>query len=225
VTQGNPPRDQATELVGADEETEAAVVGHVTAHLGPVDWVYHESLPDPVHVDLLMVGPTEQREYHSLVTCGMSTRAMTVPAGTASSAPFAELVLHLPPDWPLTEDAFADEEHFWPLRWLMFLARLPHDDETWLDTWHTVPNGDPPAPFADTTALSALMLTPPMLAPAEFALLTTPAGKEIAFHEVLPLHADERALKLAEGTDALIDRLDAGGVTPIVDPARPSCVT
>lgn len=208
-------REREFELVGADEQTEAAVVGHVTAHLGPVAWVYHEFLSDLVHIDVHVVAPTPERDFHTLVTCGMSDRAMTVPAGVPSP-PFAELVLHLPADWQVTND--------WPLRWLKVLARMPHEFSTWLDVWHTMPNGDPPEPFAPDTGLCALMVTPPVLAPAGFELLTTESGKEIAFHEVLPLHADELALKLAEGTDALIERLDAAGVQPIVDPSRPSCV-
>jgi hypothetical protein len=203
------------ELVGADERTEAAVVGHVTAHLGPVAWVYHEFLSDLVHLDVHVVAPTPGRDFHTLVTCGMSDRAMTVPDGV-SSASFAELVMHLPADWQRGDD--------WPVRWLKVLARMPHQYSTWLDVWHTMPNGDPPEPFAPGTGLCALMVTPPVLAPAGFELLITESGKEIAFHEVLPLHADELALKLAEGTDALIDRLDAAGVQPIVDPGRPSCV-
>jgi hypothetical protein len=215
-------QDRPFELVGANEETEAAVVGHVTAHLGPVEWVYHEFLSDLVHIDVHVVAPTPERDFHTLVTCGMSDRPMTVPA-EMTSPPFAELVLHLPPDWPLTQEALSDERHGWPMRWLKALARLPHEYNTWLDTWHTMPNGDPPAPFAEGTGLCALMLTPPVLAPAGFELLVTESGKEIAFHEVLPLHADELALKLTEGTDALIDRLDAAGIQPIIDPTRPSC--
>lgn len=216
------PRERPFELVGADEETEAAVVAHITAHLGPVDWVYHELLSDLVHIDVHVVAPTEERDCHTLVTCGMSDRAMAVPA-EQDSPPFAELMIHLPPDWPLSLEAFGDERNFWPVRWLKFLARMPHEYDTWVDAWHTMPNGAPPAPFAENTALCALMLTPPVFAPPEFAVLTTPAGKEIAFHEILPLHADELALKLDHGTDALIDRLDAGGVRPVVDPTRPSC--
>lgn len=208
-------RERPFELVGGNEETEAAVVGHVTAHLGPVTSVYHEFLSDLVQIDVHVVAPTPERDFHTLVTCGMSDRAMTVPEGV-SSPPFAELVMHLPADWQA-----ADE---WPLRWLKLLARMPHEYSTWLDVWHTMPNGDPPVPFAPDTGLCALMVTPPLLAPPGFELLTTESGKEIAFHEVLPLHAAELALKLADGTDALIDRLDAAGVQPIVDPGRPSCV-
>lgn len=210
-------RERPFELVGGNEETEAAVVGHVTAHLGPVTSVYHEFLSDLVHIDVHVV---TRPDCLTLVTCGMSDRAMTVPDGVESPA-FAELLLHLPSGWPLE---LSDEQHAWPLRWLKALAQLPHEYETWLGLWHTVPNGDPPASFAGGTALCAMMLTPPVLAGEEFALLTTEGGKEIAFYEVLPLHADELALKLAEGTDALIDRLDAAGVQPIVDPGRPSCL-
>jgi hypothetical protein len=216
-------RERPFELVGADEQTETAVVGHITAHLGPVEWVYHEFLSDLVHVDVHVVEPTPERAYRTLVTCGMSDRAMTVPADVSSPS-FAELMVHLPASWPLSDDALSDERYFWPVRWLKVLARMPHEYSTWLDAWHTMPNGDPPEPFAADTELCALMLTPPVLAPAGFELLVTPDGKEIAFHEVLPLYADELALKLAEGTDALIERLDAAGVQPIIDPERISCV-
>ncbi|WP_327003403.1 suppressor of fused domain protein [Dactylosporangium sp. NBC_01737] len=39
---------------------------------------------------------------------------------------------------------------------------------------------------------------------------------------LVPLHADEMAVKVRRGTDALIDVLDRGGVNELLDPSRPS---
>lgn len=221
--QRHSPRERELELVDGDEETVEAVTTHVTAHLGEISWTYHELLSDLVRVDVHVVAPTAERNFHTLVTTGMSDRPMTVPNEIPAPA-FAELMLHLPPEWPLRQEDLGHERNYWPIRWLKFLARLPHEYETWLDAWHTVPNGDPPEPFADGTGLAAMMLTPPILAPEEFGRLVTPSGREIAFFEVLPLHADELALKLEKGTDELLSRLDAVGVSPVIDAARGSCV-
>lgn len=215
-------RTSEFEVAHGDEETIAAVDRHIARHLGEVTGVWHEIVSDLVHIDVHVVEPSADHDFYSLVTSGMSDRPMTVPEG-ADVPEFAELVVHLPVDWPLTQEAFQDERHYWPIRLLKVLGRLPHEYGTWLGHWHTIPNGDPPVPYADNTALCSAMITPPVLTAAEFDELITPSGKRIAFYQVLPLHADELALKLTEGTEALLDRLNEAEVDGVVDPARPSC--
>src|SRR5262245_31898962 len=119
------------EPTAGDEETIRAVEGHIDAHLGGAPWVFHEIVSDKVHIDVHMVGPTEARPFHTLVTSGMSERPMTLPDGVEASA-YAELCISLPADWDLRQEAFGDENVYWPVRWLKTLARLPHDYRTWL---------------------------------------------------------------------------------------------
>lgn len=66
---------------------------------------------------------------------------MTVPDPEVPR--YAELVISLPPFWPLDEQSWRDERHYWPVRLLKTLGRLPHEYDTWLGVGHTIPNGDP----------------------------------------------------------------------------------
>lgn len=91
------------------------VARHVETHIGPVRNVFHEIVSTHVHLDILVVDPTPQRNFYTLVTCGMGMRPMNVPEG-AEAWRFAELMLCLPANWPLSESAFRDEDHYWPVR-------------------------------------------------------------------------------------------------------------
>src|SRR5262245_43817865 len=95
------PRD--FRLATGDPASIEAISNHIETHLGKVAGVFHE-LSDLVHVDVHMVGPTQGRPYQYLVTSGMSDLPMAVPEG-AEEWRYAELVVKLPPDWPLTQEA------------------------------------------------------------------------------------------------------------------------
>jgi hypothetical protein len=212
-----PDSDEPFEISRGDPELIDAVTDHIETHLGPFDTVIHEIVSPTVHMDLMVVPPSEERPYNVVVTCGMAEREMAAPEDDLRRA---ELFVLLPADWPLEdEDMMQDERKWWPLRMLKTLARLPHEYDTWLWSGHTVPNGDPPAPYAEDTQLCGAIVLPAMGVPEAFEQLD-----DIRFLMVLPLHADEMQLKLDRGSDALMDRLDAAGVDPVIDPSRPSAV-
>ena len=148
------------ELTPNDHETHQLIRRHAESHVGKISSVFQETISDLVHVDVLIIDPEENRDYYTLVTTGMSDRAMKVPEHCEMFA-HAELMLRLPTDWPMSEDAFREERNYWPIRWLRILARFPHEYQTWLFEGHTIPNQDPPEPFADNTELSGMLLTRP----------------------------------------------------------------
>jgi hypothetical protein len=162
----------------------------------------------------------------------MAERPMRQPEGV-SGCEFAELCVCLPADWPGLGDAgrgpspgdpnhpWRDERHYWPLRWLKVLARFPHDYQTWLWAMHTMPNGDPPRPFAPGTGLCGMMLVPNPLLPEAFEELRV-GDREVRFWTLMPLHADEMQFKLDHGAEALLEAFAEAGVTPLIDNARPS---
>ena len=90
------------------------------ADVGITDYAVKQ-LSDLVHIDIHMVEPTPEKNYYTLVTSGMSDRPMNAPA-ECGELRYAEIAISLPPDWPLTQEAFADENNYWPLRWLKILA-------------------------------------------------------------------------------------------------------
>jgi hypothetical protein len=208
------------EFAVGSSETIEAVEAHITRHVGPVESVFHEIVSDKVHLDVHFVKAGDGRPCHVLVTSGMSDRPMTLPEGV-DAPEYAELLICLPPDWKLSQEDFGDEANYWPVRWLKTLARLPHDYRTWLGAGHTVPNGDPPEPFADNTDLCGMLVLPPVRFGDDFPVLEA-GGKRIGFYALIPLYADEMAFKLEHGTGDLLDRFDAAGVDEVVDIGRPS---
>lgn len=194
-----------------------AVEAHVEAHLGEVAVVWHELVSLHVHVDVLIVEPTQERPWRTLVTVGMSQFPML---GEGGETWYAELVMALPPDWAIERPEGGAS---WPLTLLQFLARLPHQYDTLLWTGHTVPNDDPPQPYAESTSLCGALIAPLLLGPDELATLPHD-GHEISFLSVIPLHAAEMDYKLANGTAALYDRLDEAELSELLDERRPSAV-
>jgi len=203
------------------------LIEEVSAHLErsytvePV--VFHELVSDLVHLDVHALPPTPTRPWTTLVTTGMAQRPMAAPPG-AEDYRYAELLLALPPEWPLDAEAFADETAYWPVRLLKDLARLPHEYDTWLHLGHTVPNGDPPEPYAGDTTFCGALVAPPASMPegAEELLLTD--GRRIDLLAVIPLWPDEMALKLKKGMERLLLLFDEHGVSEVLEPRRPSVV-
>jgi hypothetical protein len=133
---------------------------------------------------------------------------------------FVELMMTLPADWHLDQKSFEEDAWYWPVRLLKGLARLPHKHHTWLGWGHTVPNGDPPEPYAPGTRLCGAIVLPSVSAPQEFHSLTIPGHKEITFYSVVPLYEAEMNLKLRAGSAELLQKLDKHNISDIVDIAR-----
>ena len=205
-------------LAFGDPANIEAISNHIQAHVGPVEMVFHELISPVVHVDVHHVEPQRKRPWHTLVTSGMSDRPMHVPEGAEGFA-YAELVACLPPDWPMEQKAWADENHYWPIRWLKILARFPHEYESWLGYGHSIPNGDPAEPFADSTTMCGMLLLPPTTTPEEFWTLELD-DRSINFWAIVPLYAEELDLKLNKGTDELLERFDRYGINEVIDPRR-----
>jgi Suppressor of fused protein (SUFU) len=196
-----------------------AITAHVEEHVGPIAGVFHEHLSEHVHLDVLMVEGTDERPVHTLVTCGMSAKPMAAPDGGR----YAELVICLPREWPLDQESWQDERHYWPVRLLKDLARLPHAYDTFLDTGHTIPNGDPPEPYAPGTKLCCALIAPPLSTPDAFDELETAHGR-VRFHGVTTMHREEMQLKLDKGVEALVEPFARDTVGELVVPDRPSAV-
>ncbi len=226
------PRDQILDLPAlqdrrlpsvplppADPARIRAISVHIEQHIGPIDYVYRELVSEYVHIDIHRVPPQKHRPFYTLVTSGMSERPMTVPDG-AESLQFTELMMCLPPHWRLNMEDFRDERHYWPIRLLKVLARLPHEFHTWLGLSHSIPNGDPTQPYAPNTRFCCSVIVPPLTCSDPFRSLIIDAEQKILFYAVLPLYREEMECKLKEGMSVLIDRLDQARVTELLNVRR-----
>jgi hypothetical protein len=218
------------ELADADSPATAAISEHIERHLGPVSGVYHELLSDKVHLDVHVVPPSADFPFYTLVTSGMSDRPMAVPpeASPDEAPPFAELCILLPSTWDIPADpadivtTFADENVYWPIRWLKILARFPHQYSTWLGFGHTFPNGENAEPFADTTELGCMLLLTALSLPEEFQTLVISPEKTVHFYTLYPLYREEMVLKTRHGVDTLIDRFEDYNIGDVLDLTRPN---
>lgn len=192
------------------------IAAHIRKHIGEITQVFHEETSDSLCIDVLHIAPNERRNCHTFVTRGMSLLPMTVPPG-AKDSPYAELMISLPPEWPICSEAGCC---FWPFKWLKKLACFPHEYQTWLGRGHTMPNGDPPEPFAENTRLSAFILLPSSLYSKDFFALEIDGEKTIHFLSVIPIYGEERDFKLRHGFTAFWKRLRGYGVSEPVDIER-----
>lgn len=192
---------------------------HIERHLGEVETVYHEIVSDTVHIDVHFVKPSERFPFARLITSGMSDLPMTTPQDI-DVPKFLELIVTLPPEWRLDQASFEDENWYWPVRQIKYLARFPHKYQTWLGWGHTIPNGDPAEPFAPTTKLSGSIVLPSITVPDDFHTLKIDEEKEITFYAVVPLYKEEMDLKLRSGSDKLLERLGKKGISDVINPNR-----
>lgn len=206
------PEEHARNL----EEVEA----HIEKHIGPVETVFHELVSDLIHLDVLYIPPTADRPFAVLATSGVSDLAMAVPDGSEEFAR-AELLIALPDTWPISEEAFKDETNYWPVRWLKYIGRLPHEYDTWIGWGHTIPNGNPPEPISNTEFVG-LMVSPPYWLDPDFFQFTASNGDVVSFYELIPLYSEEMELKLNKGAEELQRRLEKEDIDFVLDIDRPN---
>lgn len=211
--------------VGHGENIEA-ISEHIEKHIGKIDLVFHEIVSDLVHIDVHWVKPTQKFPFHALVTSGMSDKPMTVPVGSESHK-YAELCILLPDNWVIDgtsfitmEEAFKNENNYWPVRWLKTIARFPHEYDTWVGHGHTIPNGQNADPFAENTEFGCIVLLPSLSLGTNFFNLKVNEQKNIHFYCLYPLYKEEMDFKLKKGCNALLDKFEKFQVTDIVDISR-----
>lgn len=214
------------------DETDANVIDRgqeiikfMEQRFGPVDADgMQEIIPvmEGISVTINVIRPNEFHPYLVLFTNGMSNLPMTVPAGQEAWR-YAELVMHLPPDWVHPRDADSDPRWMWPIKWLRQMAYHPHGSETWLGLPAAlVSSDDPPVPLGPGTEQSCLLMIPDFsnLDPA----LERSDGNLVHFYTVVPLYTEERDYELENGMVAFINRFSDRQVPITVDVDRPSMV-
>jgi hypothetical protein len=196
---------------------------HIHTNFGEVSKVFHEILPVKIHVDVYRIEPKESRNYHTLVTSGLSTLPMSAPP-EYSQCKYSELYLCLPGEWDMSEKSLEDEVNYWPFRCLKFLARFPHEYKTWIWDMHTIPNENPIKPFAKNTKLCCSMLSTPKRLPEQAYRLRINKDKTIYFHSVIPIYKEEMEYKLKHGAAALLEKFGSDHVDELLNINRKSVV-
>jgi len=193
------------------------IAAHVRRHVGPIAHRLHWSGAELIHIDILHVPPTQRRDRHTLLTCGMSQRPMCPPE-EASEDRFAELYLSLPSDWPI-QLGESDESIIWPIRELAKLAGLPHVSESWLWQGHSVGGEDPMDRITRGAGFTAWILGPHLSLGHEGCVFNWD-DRTVHYHSAVPIYPEELALARRRGSDALFQRFAAAGIDDLIDTRR-----
>lgn len=250
-TQGNPddqPRDpnimrhkarerkpgELPPIAHGDPVLIEAVTEHFERVAGPVESVFHEIVSPEVHLDVHVIPPTPEHEHWTLFTTGCAERPMNVPPEVGPAYQFAELFCLLPKTWDVqalaNAPALGDEPQdlerwYFPIRWLKGFARLPHEYDTWIGAGHTMPNGDPPEPFAPGVGFNGVALLDPYPFDDDFAVLDL-GSRQINFYLLVPLYPEEMDFKLKHGMRKLLETLEPLvskiGFPELMNPGRPN---
>lgn len=201
------------------EESEA-FEKHLETNFGPCKSVFHEmASPDGMHIDIRIIEPTEQFPCRRLFTCGMGARPMDLPPEARGKAPGRiELMLSLPPDWPMDEKSMQEIKFAWPMRLLRFLARFPWEESTWIGRGHTIPL----EPFAENTRLSGVFFDCPGNYPVAAGRILLPKDTAVQILQVIPVYKEEIDYAVEHGSEELEKLLKEAASLP-VDIARRNC--
>ena len=188
-------------------------------------YVLHEIVSDLVHIDVHVIeanSEIEGEDFQVIFTTGMSDLPMTMPDEMADEEKeiwqLAELVMLLPAS-QIKKDM--PEEDYWPINLIKYLARLPHEYNTWLGDGHTVPNGPDYEPIVQNSQMSGVVIVG---LGEDISPLTTKAGKQIHLLMVVPISKAETQYKLEKGMDELMQLLSNNNVSVITDIHRNSCL-
>jgi len=192
-----------------------SVLEHIEAHLGKPDLLsLQEIVPGDPPISIHVVRTAGSL---ALVTVGMSDKPMTVPEG-GEEYQFAELVIYLPPNWPLDTESLRRPNNSWPVDWLRRIGRYPHDNSTWLGGKVVIfANDEPPKPLAPNTAMTCLMA---LTEDSDFGNLRLPDGRTVVFYSIYPLYTEERDLERQKGTTELVELFVKYRVSTVVDVRR-----
>ena len=114
--------------------------------------VSHELQPLIPHIDVYTFQRSQGGKIvYSLVTGGMSDLEMNLQRGAKDAPRRVELIFYC---------SEPRDEYIATLRWV---AHFPHDSKSWLGHGHTLPIGNPPAPFWGSKELDTLLFMPPIV--------------------------------------------------------------
>ena len=182
-------------------EESSAFEKHLETNFGPCKSVFHEmSSPDGMHIDIRIIGPTEEFPCWRLFTCGMGARTMDLPPAAQGKVPDRiELMLSLPSDWPMDEKSMQEIKFAWPMRLLRFLARFPWEESTWIGRGHTIPL----EPFAENTLLSGVFFDCPGNYPVNATRIVFPKAPAVQILQVIPVYKEEIGYAEERGSEEL----------------------
>ncbi len=202
-------------------EEEKQFETYIKRNFGKCLKVYHELYSPDIHVDILIVPPSEKSNYYKLITMGMGAYKMNVPSQFEKyGLERAELVAFLPPDWDLKIDS---DKFGWIMCELKTISRTPIIENSWVGFGHTFSNDEKSEiPFSKETKLTSIILLNAITENCdEYHIdLNLPNKGTINFYQILPLYKEELEYIKKYGIEEYSQLIPDDDFIPIINPNR-----
>ncbi len=193
--------------------------GYIKRNFGEYTQVYHEFYSPDVHVDILIIPPSEKSNYYKLITMGAGAYKMNVPDEIKEfDLDRAEFVAFLPPNWNFNEK---NNKYNWVINELQTLCRIPINENGWVGFGHTISNEEN-APFSKYAKFTSLILLSTQVETEGYSIeLKLPNKGIINFYQVFPLYKEELDYIKNNGVESLPKIIpDPENFVPIIDMDR-----
>ena len=197
--------------IALNEEQMKSICDYIEKTYGQKPDVFHEIESPDIHIDVLVISPTSERNYYTLITMGMSAYKMEIPQKyNGERLERCELMINLPANWNIHSQ---DENDYWPIRQLKKTARMPINNNAWLALGHTIVNTNY-EPFASNTKLCGFSLASSPINNFWFREL-----EKVNFYTLVPLYREELEFSNKNGYPKLLDLFQVNNLPypPIVD--------
>lgn len=169
---------------------------YIEDNIGHFNNVFHEIVSPDLHIDVSIIEPTEEKDYYTLVTMGMSAFKMPIPSNMGK-ANRAEMAIRLPKNWNIKSN---DEQDYWPIRIIKDLARFPYYDNCFFADGHYI---DWPNNFANTNFNAVLLSRFVKGNNCKFN-----NNDEVIIYNVIPLYDSEFKFLVENGASKFFDIAD-----------------
>lgn len=180
---------------------------YISASYGKIEFVFHEIESPDIHLDVMVIKPSEDQPYYKLVTMGAGAYKMNVPRELKSyNLERAEYVIFLPKDWDIESKT---DEGYWPIGNLKMVGRLALNTDSWLGYGHTISANEDSSPVASNTEFNSFVLLGSIGVDNQIVEpLSLGIGKKINFYQLYPLYQEELEFKLENSIDDLCEKID-----------------
>lgn len=171
--------------------------------------ILHEIVFDYLHIDVVVIPPTQELNFYKLFTIGMGSKKMN----TSPQLERAELAVFISPKYDFSIN---DIKKHWIVNFLKTVARFPFNQNTWLGEGHTV-DLSKVGNFGNFSGALLLSLQ------SEEEAIVLDSNKSINFYLTVPIFYEEMKYKNMKSYDELLDLFDSNGITPVVNFNRINC--
>ncbi|NLL05368.1 MAG: hypothetical protein GX270_06175 [Clostridiaceae bacterium] len=197
------------------------IMDFISRNYGEISNSIGEIIPGSnVAITVHVIPASAEREYITLITTGMSDQPIK-GSQSSNNSRYAELLIKLPPDWPITETEMKEESNNWPLLWLRQIAHMPHVSNEAIGEGTIISNGEPPQSFAKNTKLSSMLITSLVSETNDISKSIYKRQEDVInFYSLIPIYEEERKLSYTKGFWELLDLFRNSGYKGVVDGNR-----